>query len=175
MSQPSVFPGGGVRGVKAFRAALPLALLLVGAAGAQAQQIRTLPGSSCQASGSAQDLYYSSVSIANRSAGTRSAVCPIEREKPLAALSWIAVVLNDRHSTQNVTCVAEARDVTGTAGTGWSETHSSVGEGVQVLAFGPPPAGAVPDYGPYVLVCSIPAMEEVNQPSFISSILIAEP
>jgi hypothetical protein len=171
MPQPAVVP---MVGVKAFRAVMPLVLLLASAAGAQAQQIRTLPGSSCQASGSAQDLYYSSVSVANRGASSRSAICPIERENPLAAWSWIAVVVNDRHSTQNVTCVAEVRDATGTAGTGWSETHSTAGEGIQVLAFGPP-GGTVPDYGPYVVVCSIPAMEEVNQPSFISSILIAEP
>ena len=33
---------------------------------AQAQEVRTYPGSSCQASGSAQDLAYSTVSVANR-------------------------------------------------------------------------------------------------------------
>jgi hypothetical protein len=171
MPQPIVVPIGRAN---AFCAVLPLVLLLAGAASAQAQQIRTLPGSSCQASGSAQDLSYSTVSVANRGAATRNATCPIERENPLAAWSWIAVVVNDRHSTQNITCEAEVRDATGTAGTGWSETHSTAGEGVQVLVFGPP-GGTVPDYGPYVVSCSIPAMEEVNQPSFISSILVAEP
>lgn len=150
-----------------------LALLLVGAAGAQAQ-VRTYPGSACQASGSAQDLYYSGVSVANRGDGTRSAVCPIARANPLAGWSAIYVVVNDRHSTQNISCVAQVRDVTGTAGSGWSETQSTDDEGIQVLVFGAP-GGTVPDYGPYVVVCSLPAMEEVNQPSFISSYLIAEP
>jgi hypothetical protein len=162
------------RGRKAAGFVVSMALSLVGAAGAQGQEVRTFPGSSCQASGSAQDLYYSTVSVANRGNGTNSAVCPIVRANPLAGWTAIAVVVNDRHSTQNITCVAEVRDVTGTAGTGWSETQSTAGEGIQALYFGPP-GGAVPDYGPYVVVCSIPAMEEVNQPSFISSYIIAEP
>ena len=96
------------------------------------------------------------------------------RANPLAGWLRIDVIVNDRHSTQNITCVAQARDVAGTAGSGWSETQSTDGEGIQVLIFGAPGA-AVPDYGPYVVVCSLPAMEEVNQPSFISSYLIAEP
>ena len=165
-----------IRSVRAnaFRALLPLALLLAGSVSAQALQVKTLPGSSCQASGSAQDLSYSSVSVANRGDGTRSAICPIVRGNPLAAWTSISVVVRNRHSTQNITCVAEARDVTGAAGTGWSETHSTAGEGVQVLTFGPP-GGTVPSYGPYVVTCSIPAMEAANQPSYISSIIIVEP
>ncbi len=151
-----------------------LALLLVGAAGTQAQEVRTYPGASCQASGSAQDLSYSTVTVANRGDSIRSAVCPIVRANPLAGWLGIDVIVNDRHSTQNITCVAQARDVVGTTGSGWSETQSTDGEGIQVLIFGAPGA-AVPNYGPYVVVCSLPAMEEVNQPSFISSYLIAEP
>ncbi|HEY6547349.1 MAG TPA: hypothetical protein VI589_05565 [Vicinamibacteria bacterium] len=102
-------------------------------------------------------------------------MCPIVRANPLAGWLGIDVIVHDRHSTQNITCVAQARDVVGTTGTGWSETQSTDGEGIQVLIFGAPGAGTVPNYGPYVVVCSLPAMEEVNQPSFISSYLIAEP
>ena len=44
------------------------------------------------------------------------------------------------------------------------ETQSTSGEGEQTLVFGPP-AVAVPAFGPYV-ARSLPAMEEVNQPSY---------
>jgi hypothetical protein len=136
--------------------------------------VKTFPGSSCQASGSAQDLYYSGVVVANRGDDTRSAVCPIARGNPVAGWSAIAVIVRDRHSTQDITCVAQARDINGTAGTGWSETQSSSGEGNQTLVFGAPGV-VVPNFGPYVVVCSIPPMEEVNQPSYISSVILAEP
>jgi hypothetical protein len=151
-----------------------LTLVLAGVTGAEAQEIQTFPGSSCQASGSAQDLYYSGVSIANRGDSTRSAVCPIVRGNGTAG--WLAIVVSvrDRHSTLDVSCVAQARDLMGTAGTGWSETQSTAGEGQQTLIFYAPGAG-VPDYGPYVLVCSIPPMEEVNQPSYIASYVLVEP
>ena len=79
-----------------------------------------------------------------------------------------------RHSTQDISCVAQARDLAGTAGTGWSDTQSSVGEGDQTLVFGAPGID-LPDYGPYTVVCSLPPMEEVNQPSYIASYVIVEP
>jgi hypothetical protein len=148
--------------------------VLVGVASAQAQDVHTFPGSSCQASGSAQDLYYSGVSVANRGDSTRSAVCPVVRSNGTEPWLLIAVYVRDRHSTANITCVAQARDLTGTAGTGWSETQSSAGEGDQVLVFAAPGSDP-PDFGPYVVVCSIPAMEEANQPSYIASYLIVEP
>jgi hypothetical protein len=149
------------------------AALLVGASGAVAAT-QSFPGSSCQAAGSAQDLYYSGVSAANRGNNTRSAVCPLVRRNPVAPWTAIRVVVRDRHSTQNVTCVAEARDPAGNAGSGWSQTRSTAGEGNQVLIFGAPGA-AIPNFGPYAVTCSIPPMEEVNQPSYISSIHLVEP
>ncbi|MGH9322707.1 MAG: hypothetical protein ACRD3V_22825, partial [Vicinamibacteria bacterium] len=115
---------------KATGIVVALSLLLASASSALAA-VKTFPGSSCQASGSAQNLYYSGVSVANRGNNTRSAVCPIPRGNPAAGWSAIVVVVRDRHSTQDITCVAEARDLTGTAGTGWSETQSSSGEGNQ--------------------------------------------
>jgi hypothetical protein len=159
-----------IRQIGSFVAA---ALFLVGVSEALAA-VQVFPGSSCQAAGSAQDLYYSGVSVANRGNNTRSAVCPIARRNPVAPWNAIRVHIRDRHSTLNVICVAEARDAAGNAGSGWSQTLSSAGEGNQVLVFGAPGA-PVPNFGPYVVVCSIPAMEEVNQPSYISSIHIVEP
>jgi len=150
---------------------LAFALVLSGATAAAAQEVHTYPGSSCQASGSAQDLYYSGVTVANRGNSTRSAVCPIVRADVLDAWTLIQVYVHDRHSSQNVTCVAQARHQDGTAA--WSQTESTAGEGAQSLFFGPP-AGAVPNFGPYVIVCSIPPMEEVNQPSYISSYVVEE-
>ena len=150
-----------------------LGLVFTGAAGAEAQ-VQTLPGSSCQASGSAQDLTYSGVLAANRGNSRRSAVCPIVRRNSTDPWSFIFVFVRDRHSTQDVSCVAQARDVSGTAGTGWSDTQSTAGEGDQTLIFAAP-AVALPDYGPYTVVCSLPAMEEVNQPSYIASYVIVEP
>ncbi len=151
-----------------------LALVLTSVTGAEAQQIQTFPGSLCQASGSTQDLYYSGVSVANRGNSTKSAVCPIVRGNGLEAWLEIVVSVRDRHSTLNVTCVAQARNAMGTAGTGWSETQSTAGEGEQTLFFGAPGVG-LPDVGPYVVVCSLPPMEEVNQPSYIASYSITEP
>jgi hypothetical protein len=149
-----------------------LALLFMGAARAEAQDFQTFPGSTCQASGSAQNLYYSGVTVANRTNVASSAVCPIVRTNPTDPWLLIRVYVRDRHSTMNVTCVAEARTLTGTLS--WSQTRSSVGEGEQILAFGVP--GVDPaDFGPYVVVCSIPPMEELNQPSYITSYVIAEP
>jgi hypothetical protein len=148
-------------------------LTLVGASSAEAQQVQTLPGSSCQASGSAQDLYYSGVSVANRNNSVSSAVCPLVRANGTQGWATIAVFVRDRHATENITCVAQARDLAGGAGSGWSDTKSTSGEGEQVLVFGPP-ASAVPAYGPYVVVCSLPPMEN-NVPSYISSIALVEP
>lgn len=157
--------------------AMALALSLGAVTIAEAQQVQTFAGSSCQASGSAQDLYYSGISgfvVANRQDTTRSAVCPIVRQNPAKAWSKIAVFVRDRHSTQDISCVAQARDTDGAAGTGWSETQSTAGEGNQLLLFGAP-GGAVPNFGPYTVVCSLPPMEEANQPSYIASYVIVEP
>jgi hypothetical protein len=170
-----MFPGiSSRRGRTTTLAVAALAVLLLGADGAQAQQITTFAGSACQGSGSAQDLYYSDGSIANRTDAANSAVCPLARRNPIGGWLAIVVFVRDRHSTQNVTCVARSRDVFGTAGTGWQETRSSNGEGDQSLVFSPH-GGTVPLYGPYSITCSLPAMEEVNQPSYISSYVLVEP
>ena len=163
-----------VVGFRCSRLIVALAVVLAGAASANAQEIQTVPGSSCQASGSAQDLSYSGVTVANRGDASASAVCPLARRNPTSGWWVVVVFARDRHSTQNITCVAQARDVNGATGSGWSETLSTSGEGEQVLTFNAP-GGPVPDYGPYAVVCSLPAMEEVNQPSYLSSIVIAEP
>jgi hypothetical protein len=149
-----------------------LALLVVGASQAGAQEFQTFPGSACQASGSTQDLYYSANTIANRNNSTSSAVCPIVRTNPTSPWLLIHVYVRDRHSTGNVTCVAEARSLTGALT--WTQTRSTNNEGEFTLVFGAP--GVDPaDFGPYVVICSLPPMEELNQPSYISSYLIAEP
>ena len=153
-------------------ALVALAFLAVGATRADAQDFQTYPGSSCQASGSAQDLYYSANTVANRNNSTSSAVCPIIRTNPSDPWLLVRVHVRDRHSTGNITCVAEARSLTGTLV--WTQSRSTVGEGEFTLSFGAPGVDP-PDFGPYVVICSIPPMEEVNQPSYISSYLIAEP
>ena len=150
---------------------LTFAFVLTAATGAVAQEVHSYPGSSCQASGSAQDLYYSGVTVANRGNGTHSAVCPIVRSNVTDGWTLIQVYVRDRHSTQNISCVAQARHQNGSAA--WSQTRSTAGEGEQSLFFGAP-GGAVPNFGPYVIVCSIPPMEELNQPSYISSYVVEE-
>ena len=150
-----------------------LLLTLAGASRAEAQQVQTFPGSSCQASGSAQDLYYSGVSVANRTDSTSSAVCPLVRTNSTKAWRAIVVFVRDRHASQDISCVAQARDLTGVAGSGWSETQSTSGEGDQTLVFGAPGA-TLPPYGPYVVTCSLPPMVD-NLPSYIASILLVEP
>ena len=165
-----------VRSIRSRRPGIVMALafVLTGVAAADAQTIQTFPGSLCQASGSAQDLYYSGVSVGNRNNSTSSAVCPIVRSNGLEGWMEIVVSARDRHSTLNITCVAQARNAMGAAGTGWSQTLSTAGEGEQTLFFGAPGV-VLPDVGPYVLVCSIPPMEELNQPSYIASYSITEP
>jgi hypothetical protein len=151
---------------------LALAFLAMGAVQADAQDFQTFPGSNCQAAGSTQDLYYSGVTVANRNNSTTSAVCPVVRSNPTAPWLLIHVYVRDRHSTGNITCVAEARSLTGALS--WTQTRSTLGEGDFTLVFGAP--GVDPaDFGPYVVICSIPPMEEANQPSYITSYLIAEP
>lgn len=161
------------RGRRARRAALVLGALLVGAGSASAQQIHSFPGSMCQASGSAQDLFYSGTVIANRTAATNSAVCPVVRSNGTAPWLNVGVFVRDRHATQDIVCVAEARALSGAAGIGWSQTLSTAGEGDQVLMFSPP-GGAVPAYGPYVVTCSLPPMV-ANVPSYIASYGVIEP
>lgn len=150
-----------------------LLLTFAGASRAEAQQVQTFPGSSCQASGSAQDLYYSGVAVANRNDSTSSAVCPLVRTNGTKAWRAIVVFVRDRHASQDISCVAQARDLTGVAGSGWSETKSTSGEGDQSLVFGAPGV-ALPPYGPYVVTCSLPPMVD-NLPSYIASIVLAEP
>jgi hypothetical protein len=173
MSQQQSNRNGRTIGLGAFVA---LSMLFLGAAGAQAQRVTTWPGTACQATGSAQDLYYDGQGtvIANRGDGLNSAVCPIARSNPLQPWRTVVVFVRDRHSTQDVTCTARARDLYATSGVGWSETKSTSGEGFQALVFGVP-GGSVPAYGPYSVVCQLPAMEETNQPSYITSYLIVEP
>jgi hypothetical protein len=158
---------------RAWRAALVFGTVLVSAGSASAQQVHSFPGSTCQATGSAQDLYYSGTAVANRTAATNSAVCPLVRSRGTAPWLNLAVFVRDRHATQDIVCVAEARDLSGVAGIGWSQTLSTSGEGDQMLMFGPP-GGAVPDYGPYVVTCSLPPMVG-NAPSYIASYGVVEP
>ena len=158
---------------RARRAAIVLGTLLVSAGGASAQQVHSFPGSMCQASGSAQDLYYSGTAVANRTAATNSAVCPVVRSKGTAPWLHIGVFVRDRHATQDIVCVAEARALSGVAGVGWSQTLSTSGEGDQVIMFDPP-GSVVPDYGPYVVTCSLPPMVG-NAPSYIASYGVVEP
>ena len=86
-------------------------LCLGGTSGAEAQDAKTFPGSLCQASGSSQNLYYSSSVLANRTASTQSAVCPIVRDNVTQPWQRLAVRVRDRHDTQNITCVAYSRDL----------------------------------------------------------------
>ncbi len=131
-------------------------LVVRAAAAASAQLVTTLPGSSCQASGSAQSLYYGDSSIANRRGQTRSAVYLLVRTNQADGAQRIVVHVRDRHTKQDITCIARARTVTG--GDGWSQTKSTSGRGFQQLLFGP--AGdSAPDFGPYSVVCSLPPME----------------
>ena len=149
------------------------AMTLAGAV--SANDGKTFPGVSCQASGSTQDLYYGTTVIANRTNSQQSTVCPIVRDKPKGALKRVVIYTRDRHSTNDICCNVRAPGKFGTAGTGTaSTTKCTSGEGDQLISFGPL-AGSVPNLGPYSIVCSIPAMEEVNQPSYLASYRIVEP
>lgn len=157
-----------------FAAIVTLGVGLAAAPSASAQQVHSWPGIACQATGSTQDLYYSPEgAIANRGAGTNSAVCPVTRTKGTAPWTLVAVFVRDRHASQDITCVAQAKDLSGAAGVGWSETQTTSGQGDQVLTFGPP-AGPIPNYGPYSIVCSLPPMV-ANLPSYIASYGVIEP
>jgi hypothetical protein len=145
------------------------ALCLGGACSAGAQDGKTFPGALCQASGSSQSLYYSNSAIANRTAATRSAVCPIVRDNVTQPWQRLAVRVRDRHDTQNITCVAYSKNLDGT--TVWSQNRNTVGEGFQTLTFNVP---AESDWGAYTLLCQLPPMQN-NLPSYISTYFIQEP
>lgn len=155
-------------------AMVTLGVGLAAAPCANAQQVHSWPGITCQATGSTQDLYYSPEgAVSNRTAETISAVCPVTRSRGVAPWTLVAVFVRDTHASQNITCIAQAKDLSGVAGVGWSETQSTSGQGDQVLTFGPP-AGPVPNYGPYSIVCSLPPMV-ANLPSYIASYGVVEP
>ena len=60
-------------------------------------------------------------------------MCPVVRSRGTAPWTTLAVFVRDRHATLDITCVAEARDLSGVAGIGWSQTQSTTGEGDQVV------------------------------------------
>jgi hypothetical protein len=152
------------------------ALLLLGSLGmpsAHAADNKTFPGSFCQSDGSQQTLYYSGVegmTIANRTNQARSAVCPIVRDNTTQAWLRLRVTVRDRHSTQDVRCVAHSTPPDGSGG--WAQTQTTVGEGFATLNYGA--IGAAPG-GVYSVVCQLPAMEKVNQPSYVASYELIEP
>jgi len=154
---------------------LAFALLVTWGSNAHADQT-TYPGSACQATGSSQDLSYSSSGpiLSNGLATAESANCPIVRRNVFAGWQAIAVFVRDRNSAEEITCTVYADDPTGVAGGGWQETKTTVGEGDQTLIFGAPGVD-VPNFGPYSLVCRLPPEEEVNQPSWIASYSVIEP
>lgn len=136
---------------------------------AEAADQKTFPGSMCQAYGSSQNLYYSNSAIANRTAATRSVVCPIVRDNVTQPWQRLAVLVRDRHDTRNITCVAYSHNIYGTVV--WSQSRSTVGEGFQALAFNIP---AESNWGTYSIVCQLPPMQ-ANVPSYLSTYLIQEP
>ena len=134
---------------------------------------KSYPGSMCQTIGSSQSLYYGGVGgslIANRTNSTRSAVCPIVRDNVTQPWQGLSVRVRDRHDSGNITCVAHSRNLDATSG--WLQTQSTAGEGFQSLNFGPIGEST---WGAYTLVCQLPAMQDVNQPSYISTYFIREP
>jgi hypothetical protein len=131
---------------------------------------KSFPGIMCQASGSAQGLYYGAGALANRSTDTRSVVCPIVRDNLNAAASWIEIEVRDRHDTRDIQCTARSMPADGSAG-GWQQTLSTTGTGFQTLTFTPVSA---PPWGAYVITCSLPGMIN-NVPSYIATYRVLEP
>jgi len=142
---------------------------LGGTLSAEAADQKTFPASMCQAYGSNQNLYYSHSAIANRTAATRSVVCPIVRDNVTQPWQRLAVRVRDRHDTRNITCVAYSQNLFGTVV--WSQSRNTVGEGFQILSFNVPVES---DWGTYSLVCQLPPMQ-ANVPSYLSTYLIQEP
>lgn len=146
-----------------------LVLSLGGTSDAKAQDAKSFPGTFCQATGSVQDVYYSNSEVANRTVASQSVVCPIVRDNVLQPWQWLAVRVRDRHVGQDVTCVAYSLNLDGN--TVWSQTRSSAGVGFDTLFFNVPLEA---NYGTYTLVCQLPPMQLVNQPSYISTYAIQE-
>ena len=123
----------------------------------------------CETSGTEQKAYVSNV-IANRTNSTFSVRCPIIRENPTDPYLRISVTLRDRHDTQDVRCqVVGAKPFGGQFS---SPVESTNGTGDQVLVFGPINA---PDNASYSVVCSIPPMIKINQPSYLTLYRVLEP
>lgn len=140
---------------------------------ANALDAKTFPGSTCQTSGSQQSMYYSGskgMVIANRTNKTKSAICPIVRDRTTKPWKRLFVTVRDRHSSQNVKCVAHSTPRTGLGG--WAATKATNGEGFSTLSFA---SIGEADGGSYSVVCQLPSMQKVNQPSYVSSYEIIEP
>lgn len=129
----------------------------------------SFPGVMCQASGSAQDLYYSTSSIANRTAATSSAVCPIPRNAVTAAATSISVDVRNRHETEEIRCTAASVSTTGD--TGWLQNLSTSGTGFHTLTFN---GITATNWGAYSVVCALPPMV-ANVPSYLATYRINEP
>lgn len=153
---------------------LVLGALTLSALDASAGDGKAYPGSLCQTQGSSQQLYYGSFGsgalIANRTASTRSAVCPLVRDVVSGLFQSVRVYVRDRHSRLDIKCQVRGFDAFGqTVYT--SPMVSSSGEGFDTLVFGP--ALAQSNWGPLVLSCQLPPMEG-NVPSYIASYRILE-
>ena len=158
---------------KSIGALMALLLGLGSASSVYAVDGKSYPGSMCQTNGSSQSLTYGGVGgslIANRTNLLRSAACPIVRDNVTDPWLGLSVRVRDRHDSQNVTCVAHSRNLDATSG--WQQTRSTAGEGFQTLNF--TPIGEA-TWGAYTLLCQLPAMQDINQPSYISTYFIREP
>ena len=155
-----------------FRRAMAVAVLALGLTGAaHAQDSKSYPGTMCVTYGSQQTLSHGDTSIANRSASTRRAVCPIVRDNLELPWERLIVFVDDRHAMQDICCEALANDEYG--GAGASATLCSSGTGQQPLAFAALPAGTLPE-GPYSVVCDLPPTE-AGMSSLITSYRVYEP
>ena len=115
--------------------------------------------------------------MANRTDGQASAICPVARRNGTQGWAAIAVFVRDRHSTQDITCIAQARDLTGASGSGWQETKSAHERrgGTDARLRCAARRRRIRRTGLYAIVCSIPTMEEAGVPSYIASYIVVEP
>jgi hypothetical protein len=152
-----------------------LIIASLGAAPQALADFKSYPGASCRAAGSTQDLYYGSYSsgaiIANRTDATQTVLCPFVREAVSSPWINVSVRLRDRHDSEDIYCQAWAYDPEGESV--WASIGvTTSGEGFETLFLGAAEESST--LGSYVLSCTLPPMQDANQPSYIASYTINE-
>jgi hypothetical protein len=156
-----------------------LALLLAGASGADAGDMKVFPATMCVQEGSTSTIVRSGEGrVLNYSSSPVTVICPIVRDHTTAKWYSVAVVVADRSTAADVSCTAVSAQHDGLYGGFNPETKRTTGADFdwwvsRTLVFGPPSQER--DNGTYFVRCTIPGTQQGWDPSGVYSYHIDEP